>query len=193
MFIASTIAGTGLLIDSSTTVIAAVLLSPLMGPILSITFGLAINDYRTIIKGARNGCVGILIALTVGIVIGIIGGFIYDSSHRSDEITSRGDPFNLIGGFVIAVCSGMAVVLGVTTGGASALIGTSISAALLAPLVNAAVCLGLSFTYHFFQQSQHDAKEYVNWSSVSLLPSFFTLGLLSFIPSDILSFFHPLP
>lgn len=88
---ASIIAGTGLLGDSSTNVIAAMLVSPLMGPILSITFGLAVGDKATVKKGLRNEFVGIFIALTVGFCMGLIASACYSPSYRSGEMTSRGD------------------------------------------------------------------------------------------------------
>ncbi|RYH27786.1 DUF389 domain-containing protein [archaeon] len=88
---ASIIAGTGLLGDSSTNVIAAMLVSPLMGPILSITFGLAVGDKESVRKGLRNEFVGILIALSVGLIMGIIASAFYPPSYRSGEMTGRGD------------------------------------------------------------------------------------------------------
>lgn len=88
--LASIIAGTGLLTDSDTTVIASMLVSPLMGPILSITFGLAVQDRETIYRGVRNEVVGIFISMISGLVMGIIASFLYPSSYRSAEMTSRG-------------------------------------------------------------------------------------------------------
>ena len=42
--VASIIAGIGLAIDSSTTVISSMLLSPIMGPVLGISYGLIIRE-----------------------------------------------------------------------------------------------------------------------------------------------------
>lgn len=174
MLVASTMAGTGILTDSTVYIIASVLISPLMGPILSITFGLAVNDLATIRKGMRNELIGIGISLAVGIAIGIVGGFIYEPSYRSAEITSRGQAMNLLAGFVVAMCSGVAVVLGVTTGGASALIGTSISASLLAPLVNGAICLAMALVYHVVHDANHDANQYTIWAYVRDITNYTT-------------------
>eukprot|EP01037_Dinobryon_pediforme_P046891 gene46891-60529_t len=66
---ASLIAGTGLIGDSATTVIASMLVSPLMGPILSITFGLAVEEWSVIRRGLRNEVVGVLISFFTGLAI----------------------------------------------------------------------------------------------------------------------------
>ena len=39
--IAATLSGSGLVGDSGTTVVASMLISPLMGPVLAVTFGVA--------------------------------------------------------------------------------------------------------------------------------------------------------
>ena len=89
--LASVIAGTGLLTDSDTTVIASMLVSPLMGPILSITFGLAVYDIETIRRGLRNEVVGIFITMISGLIMGLIAAFIYPSDYRSEEMVTRGE------------------------------------------------------------------------------------------------------
>ena len=88
---ASIISGAGLLQDSATTVIASMLVSPLMGPILSITFGLAIADDAIIYRGLRNEFVGVFICIFTGFVMGVCGGPFYEADFYSAEIYSRGD------------------------------------------------------------------------------------------------------
>ena len=89
--LASIIAGTGLLMNSATTVIASMLVSPLMGPILSITFGLAVQGKESIQSGFKNVSIGIIICLVTGILMGLVASFIYSSNYRSDEMFSRGE------------------------------------------------------------------------------------------------------
>jgi hypothetical protein len=88
--VASVIAGAGLLSDNATTVIASMLVSPLMGPILSITFGLATVNYSVVRRGFRNELVGVFISLFTGIVMGLFAATYYKPDFRSGEITSRG-------------------------------------------------------------------------------------------------------
>lgn len=88
---ASLIAGTGLIGDSATTVIASMLVSPLMGPILSITFGLAVKEWSVIRRGLRNEVVGILISFFTGLTIGLISSGLYSPEYRSNEMVERGE------------------------------------------------------------------------------------------------------
>lgn len=91
LFCASLIAGAGLIGDSATTVIAAMLVSPLMGPILSITFGLAIQQRESVYRGLRNEMVGIVISFVTGLMIGVIATGIYAPHYRSNEMVERGE------------------------------------------------------------------------------------------------------
>jgi uncharacterized hydrophobic protein (TIGR00271 family) len=167
LLMASIIAGIGLLTNSDTTVIASMLVSPLMGPILSITFGVAVWDIETIRRGVRNEIVGIFISLTTGIFMGFIASFLYPPDYRSGEMTSRGEGINLIGGFIVAVASGAAVVVAVSMGGVNAIVGTAISASLLPPIVNAGICLSMALKYHFANNVGRDSFQYAVYGGVS--------------------------
>jgi uncharacterized hydrophobic protein (TIGR00271 family) len=167
---ASLIAGTGLLGDSGTSVIASMLVSPMMGPILSIAFGITLNHGETIRRGARNEIIAILMTFLVGIPFGICGFFAYSHDYRSNEMVSRGQLGNLIYGSIVAFASGIAVVLGITMGGLSAIVGVAISASLLPPVVNSGICLSMALLYSLYGYDE-DAKEYYFFSLVSTLLS----------------------
>jgi hypothetical protein len=64
--IASIIAGLGLTLDSSTTVISSMLLSPIMGPVIGMAYGVVISDWALIKRSMRNELVSIMICLTLG-------------------------------------------------------------------------------------------------------------------------------
>lgn len=145
---ASVIAGAGLLADSATTVIASMLVSPLMGPILSLTFGVAIGDVAIMKRGLRNEMAGIAISLVVGIIMGIGAACVYPPDFRSNEMQQRGTLSALAFGFLVAAPSGMGVVLGVSMGGVNAIVGTAISAALLPPIVNAGMSAAMGIFYY---------------------------------------------
>lgn len=55
----------------------------------------------------------------------------------TDEMVNRGDPVNLILGFLIALPSGVGVALAISGRNTSSLVGVAISASLLPPCVNA--------------------------------------------------------
>ena len=61
-----------------------------MGPILSITYGLAVMKMNIVKRGIRNEIVGILISLLVGLIMGACAANVYDEGYMSDEMKSRG-------------------------------------------------------------------------------------------------------
>lgn len=173
--VASIIAGSGLLSDSPTSVIASMLVSPLMGPILSITFGLATNDMSIISRGVKNEVIGVIICFVVGTIMGLMSGLYHDCDFSSQEIESRGSVGGLPVGFVVAAASAVGVVIAVSQGGISALVGTAISASLLPPIVNCGVCLAISAVVET-RCSSDTAHAYLGFGLVSFL-----LWLINFV------------
>eukprot|EP00466_Bigelowiella_natans_P013634 jgi/Bigna1/141504/aug1.63_g16212 len=113
-FVAAIISAVGLLTDSSVTVVASMLVSPLMGPILGISFGYLIGDTHMMLKCIRNELAGVLLTFAVGLVA---GGFVLIdrdiSSLKSHEMLSRSTVDGLIAGAVVASPSGIGVALSV--------------------------------------------------------------------------------
>jgi uncharacterized hydrophobic protein (TIGR00271 family) len=156
-FVASLIAAIGLLTDSSVSVVASMLVSPLMGQILAVTWGITMGDMSLIYRGVRNETVGVLLCFGVGLLVGACTGPFFGPANltvdwatgnlTSFEISSRGSPWSLIGGGMVAIPSGIGVALALTGGGINALVGVAISAALLPPIVNSGLCLSLAFWF----------------------------------------------
>lgn len=63
---AAAIAATGLATDSSVTVLASMLVSPIMGPVLAVTFGTMIRRRTMIQKALRNEAISLLMCIFVG-------------------------------------------------------------------------------------------------------------------------------
>lgn len=61
--VAGIIAGSGLATNSAVMVVAAMLVSPLMGPILAMTFGILIHDWQLVMKGLINEIYGLIICV----------------------------------------------------------------------------------------------------------------------------------
>lgn len=148
-----------------------------MGPILSITFGIATLDYGVIKRGLRNETWGVVISLVVGVIMGLCAGEYYkDDDLRSDEMIGRGQAANLLMGFVVAAPSGIGVILAVSMGGVNAIVGTAISASLLPPVVNTGICLGMALIYAVVHPHMHNATFFANLAWVS-----FMLWFMNFI------------
>lgn len=50
-FFCSSLAALGLIENNAPNITAAMLVSPLMGPVMSITFGTIISDYKLVVSG----------------------------------------------------------------------------------------------------------------------------------------------
>lgn len=168
--VASMIAGAGLVGDNVVFVIASMLVSPLMGPILSMTFGFATKNYDIVYRGLRNEAWGVFISLLTGFLLGVCSTFVYNPQFHSHEMVSRGTVSSLTLGLLVAAPSGMGVVLAVSKGGFNAIVGTAISASLLPPIVNSGLCLGFGLMHWIdIHVSDHDTYRFAR------------LGVMSFI------------
>ncbi|MHA7821039.1 MAG: DUF389 domain-containing protein [Erythrobacter sp.] len=122
------IAVLGLLLSSPAVVIGAMLLSPLMGPIMGLGFALAIGDYHWLRQSARSLAWGTVMA------IGLTGALVYFSPIQTitPEIAARTQP-NLFDLFV-ALFSAMAGAYAMIRGREGTIVGVAIATALMPPL-----------------------------------------------------------
>jgi len=99
------IASIGLNVNSTAVIIGAMLISPLMGPIVGAGFALATYDYSILKRSAKN----LIIATIVGLVVSTLYFFLSPFKDTQSEILSRTSPtiydvlIAFIGGIVGAV------------------------------------------------------------------------------------------
>jgi len=117
-----------------------------MGPLLSITYGLACADFKMILRGLVSELLGIALTFAVGLSTGIALAPVAPEYYwPTNSMKERGDPRALYTGVIFAIASGIAAGVAVTSNGVNSLVGVAISASLLPPLVNAG--MSLSFAY----------------------------------------------
>ena len=165
LVIATVIAGIGLATDDVLMVVASMLLSPLLNPLLGITYSSVIRDMKLF----KNSFKTLLYSLVIVYIIGIILGLSFHSfddhyNWPTDEMTKRGKPYGLITGFCIAIVSGMAAGISITNGGINTLVGVAIAASIHPPLVNSAICF-----IHAFISDESTFKEFVEIGGYSLI------------------------
>jgi hypothetical protein len=68
--LASMLAAFGLLENSTVIIVASMLVSPLMNPILGIVFGLSVREHALWRRGLRNELIGLIICVTCGFILG---------------------------------------------------------------------------------------------------------------------------
>lgn len=174
VIISSMISASGLLINDSNIILASMLISPIMGPILGMSVGLLIKDFNLIKKAIWSECIGILLCTVTGIIYGICSSFVYELLELPTiEIMKRGNFIILIFGFFIAIPSGIALVLAVLHDNYIIYIGVSISASLLPPLCNFGILCGLAFIKTniptlFVNNIQYSTYEFIISGIISL-------------------------
>eukprot|EP00798_Chlamydomonas_sp_ICE-L_P001384 gene1384-32752_t len=145
--VAGWISAVGLATNSSVMIVASMLISPIMGPILMFCFGTSIQDYALIKRGIMLETIGVLVCFFAGIIAGFFCAAWIGVPHEFDwptsEMTSRGGPKSLISGVMFAIPSGMGVAMSTSMGGATAIVGVAIAASLLPPVVNSAIAASL--------------------------------------------------
>lgn len=124
------VASVGLNANSTAVVIGAMLISPLMGPILGIGLSIAINDIDTLRKSLVN--FGVMILLSV--ITAFLFFYLFPLREESSELLARTKPD--IRDVLIAFFGGLALIIARTKKGtiASVIFGVAIATALMPPL-----------------------------------------------------------
>ena len=132
------IATLGLISNSAAVVIGAMIVAPLMDPILSLAFGLSINDQKLVKRSAITVVIGVgVVVITAWILAALIG-----PAEVNREITSRIAP-NLID-LGIAVAAAVAGSFTITRDRLSnSIAGVAIAVALVPPLCVSGIGLSL--------------------------------------------------
>jgi uncharacterized hydrophobic protein (TIGR00271 family) len=122
------IATLGLLQNSAAVIIGAMLISPLMGPIIALGMGLATFDLRSI----RESLVTLLAGIGLALAISILIVWMSPLKAATSEILARTQPtlFDLL----VAVFSGLAGAYATVTRKGETIVGVAIATALMPPL-----------------------------------------------------------
>lgn len=122
------IAMLGLLLGSGAVIIGAMLISPLMGPIVEMGMALATFDFRTLRQSLKTMAVGVALALAISFLI----VWISPLQEATQEIISRTEPtlFDLL----VAIFSGLAGGYATVTRKGETIVGVAIATALMPPL-----------------------------------------------------------
>ena len=144
------VASIGLNANSTAVVIGAMLISPLMGPILGVGLSIAINDIDTLRRS--------LINLAIMIVLSLLTAFLFfrffPLSEDTSELLGRVQPD--IRDVLIAFFGGLALIIARTKRGtiASVIFGVAIATALMPPLCTAGYGLAKA-NWKYFGQAMY--------------------------------------
>ena len=144
------VASIGLNTNSTAVVIGAMLISPLMGPILGIGLSIAINDIDTLRKSLIN--LGTMLVLSL--FTAFLFFFIFPLNQDNSELLGRVKPD--IRDVIIAFFGGLALIIARTKKGtiASVVFGVAIATALMPPLCTAGYGLSQG-NWNYFGGAMH--------------------------------------
>jgi uncharacterized hydrophobic protein (TIGR00271 family) len=141
MVLAGTLASLGLIQDSTAVVIGAMLVAPLMGPLIAA--GLALPQGNLILF--RKAVTVTLVGVAIGLVVAIVFGILNPGYEPSLEVEARGAPDLL--DLVIAFASGFAAAYAM---GRPNVVGTLAGVAIAAALVPPLSVVGIGLTNREF-------------------------------------------
>ncbi|MBL0190132.1 MAG: TIGR00341 family protein [Saprospiraceae bacterium] len=138
------IASAGLNVNSTAVIIGAMLISPLMGPIVGAGFALAIYDFELLKKSGKN----LFIATIVGLIVSFLYFFISPFKEVQSELLSRTAPN--IYDVLIAFFGGLVGVIALTrVEKGNPIPGVAIATALMPPLCTAGYGLAIGNISYF--------------------------------------------
>jgi uncharacterized hydrophobic protein (TIGR00271 family) len=139
------VASIGLNVNSTAVIIGAMLISPLMGPIIGAGFGLGIYDFNLLKKSLKN----LLIATVVGLFVSTLYFYISPFKEAQPELLSRTSPN--IYDILIAFFGGLVGAIAITrVEKGNPIPGVAIATALMPPLCTAGYGLALGSLKFFF-------------------------------------------
>lgn len=130
------VAAIGLMEDNIAVVIGAMVIAPLLGPNLALAFATAIGDAAMIRQTIVTNAAGV--ALTLVLSTGV--GLIFPLDLNSGELMSRTQVD--LDSIAVALASGAAAALSLTTGLSATLVGVMVAVALLPPATTIGIMLG---------------------------------------------------
>jgi len=166
LIVAACLAFMGLVENSSVILVASMLVSPIMGPILAIVFGTRIKNKKLVKIGIYREMYSLLICIVCGFIFGCLFVVKFNRTRNvlavtsltwpSPEMASRTGWSCLVVGLAIAIPSGVGVAISVLGGNAGSMVGVAISASLLPPAVNT----GLYWAMALISFAVDDINEY---------------------------------
>ena len=126
----------GLAADNVAAVIGAMVIAPLLGPILAFALSSALGDFELMTKASRTALSGLFLGMAISVVIGLV----FDVNLDSAELTNR----TIVGldSTALALASGAAAALSIVAGLPSTLVGVMVAVALLPPAASTGLFAG---------------------------------------------------
>ena len=136
VFLSTVVACIGLIENNVAVVVGAMVIAPLLGPNISLAFATSMGDGELMWKSLKTNLAGLGLAMLMAVAIGLV----WPDYINSHELMMRTDVG--LDGVLLALASGAAAVLSLTTALSSALVGVMVAVAILPPTATMGLMLG---------------------------------------------------
>jgi uncharacterized hydrophobic protein (TIGR00341 family) len=129
----------GLIQSNVAVVVGAMVIAPLLGPIVALALGTTLGDFRLVTRSLKTSGLSIAAAFLLALIVGLV----YPVDPFNAEILARTHV-----GFsdvILALAAGSAGALAYTAGIPASLVGVMVAVALLPPLVTAGLLAGSGY------------------------------------------------
>ena len=137
VILSTIVASIGLIENNVAVIIGAMVIAPLLGPNIALSFAAVTGDTKLMLSSVKTVLSGLFIAIILPMFI----GYFFNLPFDTPELLSRTDV--KLDMFLLALASGAAAALSITTGlSSSALVGVMVAVALLPPAATLGMMLG---------------------------------------------------
>lgn len=136
LVLSTIVAAIGLIESNVAVIIGAMVIAPLLGPNLAFGLGTALGDLGLMRQSALTNVAGLGLAIVMSLLVAMI----WSVDIQSPELLARTDVG--LDSVALALASGAAAALSLTTGLSSVLVGVMVAVALLPPAVTFGIMLG---------------------------------------------------
>ncbi len=134
--LSTVVAAIGLVKDNVAVVIGAMVIAPLLAPNLALSLGTSLGDIKLVRKSVQKLAAGIALAVALSAAMGAV----LSVDLSSPELLTRTDAG--LESIVLALASGAAAALSISTGLPAILVGVMVAVALLPPATTLGLMLG---------------------------------------------------
>lgn len=135
VFLSTLVAAIGLIEDNVAVIIGAMVIAPLLGPNLALGLATALGDRELMGRSTISILVGLCMAISLSFLLGLVWPPILTSGELASR-TSVG-----LDSVALALASGAAAVMSLTSGVSSVLVGVMVAVALLPPAATVGLML----------------------------------------------------
>ena len=157
--VASVVAATGVLRNSTELVLGAMVIAPLLGPSVALSVATTLGRVDLLFRSLKSNVIGFFAALTPAIGMGLAFGIDLDAEH----VLRRLQPS--LFDFLVAGSAGIVGALALVKRSISSVVGVMIAVALLPPLVVTGMLIGAG---HFYEALGPGLITFINFIGINV-------------------------